>query len=162
MLHYGFDVGLRKVSVAVVTDTCQFRNAASYVGKSGEQRSRELRCLYQFVGELGIAPGDRVAVEAPVVAGPRNLRTSLQLAMSIGAVITAIDFLVNVQLVEPAKWKTITGNGHSTKSAIKDWLTELWPGLAKHCNGSQDLVDAMCIALWSIKAGNEYAELDDW
>lgn len=161
MLYYGIDVGVRKVAVASVTATGTLGMCFNSTVRPREQRSRELRDLCQVIRDVEILPGDQVAVEAPVVAGVRNLRTSLQLATSIGAVISGIEFLVNVTLVEPSKWKTITGNGHSTKTDVQAWLAREWPDLETACRGNGDMIDAMCIAVWNLRCGTKYAEADD-
>lgn len=92
-----------------------------------------------------------VFCEEPVVAGARNLRTSLKLAQSVGAIVTgATEQTPKVYLVPVSKWKTICGSGSAGKPQVTGWLSSTHPAYAALCDGSQDLIDACCIALYGM------------
>lgn len=90
-----------------------------------------------------------VVVEAPIVGISRNLRTGIRLGMVAGALTTsARQAGASVALVPPSSWKaTVIGHGNANKEAVSIWLRKRFPDWWDACNGSQDLVDATCLAL---------------
>ena len=92
-----------------------------------------------------------VFIEEPF-AGPRNLRTALKLAQTVGAIAAGVgEYTVRVYLASIPKWKEATsGAGNASKTQIADWLNHTHPNYAAHCDGSQDLIDACCISLYGL------------
>lgn len=87
-----------------------------------------------------------VFIEEPVLAGVRNIRTTIQIAETVGAVLSV---RFPTYLVPVPSWKKDTiGKGNASKDQIRDWLTAEHPRYAALCGGSQDLVDAACICLY--------------
>lgn len=89
--------------------------------------------------------------EEPVVAGARNLRSTILIAETVGVVL-ALD--ARVHLVPVASWKKATvGNGHASKEDVTQWLTEEHPDYARECRDtlqrhSQDLRDAAALYVY--------------
>jgi hypothetical protein len=90
--------------------------------------------------------------EAPV-AGARNLRTALKLAMSVGAIAAAITgFTERCYLVPVDRWKKGTvGHGGASKPDVALWLSGAHPEYSVACDGSQDLIDACAISCYGIQ-----------
>lgn len=87
-----------------------------------------------------------VWVEAPIVAGARNLQSSLKIAQATGVVHSVFPDTYEVAV---ASWKkTVCGNGNLTKDQVAAWLKENHPDIYRLVHHSQDLIDAACIALY--------------
>jgi Holliday junction resolvasome RuvABC endonuclease subunit len=90
-----------------------------------------------------------VVVEAPIVGISRNIRTGIRLGMVAGALTSsARQAGAQVVLAPPSSWKATTvGHGNAGKTDVSDWLRRRYPDWWDACTGSQDLVDATCLAL---------------
>ena len=90
-----------------------------------------------------------VVVEAPIVGISRNIRTGIRLGMVAGALTSsARQAGAQVILAPPSSWKATTvGHGNAGKTDVSDWLRRRYPDWWDACIGSQDLVDATCLAL---------------
>lgn len=104
---------------------------------------------------LDCAPaGDDVYVfiEGPLVAGARNIRTALKMAMAVGAIVSGVTrYTFRCYLVPVSKWKKATiGIGNASKDQVALWLNQVYPAYAALCGASQDLVDAACISRYGI------------
>jgi Holliday junction resolvasome RuvABC endonuclease subunit len=135
----GVDLGVRSVHIA--SDTYCWTIEAT---KS--ERAKEL----QFLSEklyLNFIKSDVYAyVEEPVVAGARNLRTSLQIAQVCGVVLSVL----NGELVPVSSWKKGTvGKGNAKKEDAANWLQEVHPVLHQRTK-RQDHIDATCIRLYGL------------
>ena len=110
-----------------------------------------VRLLYPLVQAW---PDEDIAVfcEEPVSAGARNLRTYGQLAMSVGAILSGTTlYTPKCYLVPVSKWKMVTvGSGNASKEQVALWLNRVHPSYALDCAGSQDLIDACCIARYGL------------
>lgn len=113
-------------------------------------------CLAQWGPDRWADPDEDTTVyvfcEEPVVAGARNLRTSLKIAQAVGAIVSgAAHSTLRTYLVPVSKWKKATcGSGSAGKPQVTDWLNHTHPAYAAACGGKQDLVDACCIALYGL------------
>ena len=88
-----------------------------------------------------------IYIEEPVVAGPRNLRSTILIAETVGMLLGVTRS--PCVLVPVTSWKKgTTGHGNSTKDEVADWLKEVHPSYSAQCDGDQDLIDATCIALY--------------
>lgn len=89
-----------------------------------------------------------VFVEEPVVAGARNIRTSLQMAQVCGVVLSVL----NGQVVPVSTWKkAVVGKGNASKEDVKEWLSNIqhrYPEAKQ-----QDHVDATCIRIYGETIG---------
>lgn len=95
-----------------------------------------------------------VCVEAPIVAGKRNLQSTIKIAGVYGVTLSVVGQWAPVVEVAVDSWKKATvGKGGVNKTVVTAWLRETHPLLYSGCfttSGSldQNLVDATCIALY--------------
>lgn len=91
-----------------------------------------------------------VVVESPIQGMSRNVRTGIQMAMVAGAIVVAARQAgAEVILAAPAEWKkAVVGFGNANKADVSTFLERHLPGLYTQCR-SQDMVDAVCIALYA-------------
>jgi Holliday junction resolvasome RuvABC endonuclease subunit len=110
-------------------------------------RNTELLVLRHWMQQVLEFDRDPVIFcEEPVVAGARNLRSTILVAETVGVVL-ALD--ARVVLVPVSSWKKRTvGRGNATKDEVSDWLKNEHPLYASHCRGDQDLTDAAAIYLY--------------
>lgn len=93
-------------------------------------------------------------IEEPVVAGARNLRTSLQIAQIAGVVMTKVS---KFTLVPVATWKkAVVGKGNASKDDVAEWLRVKRPELYERTAGIQDKIDANCIRLYGERFAARY------
>lgn len=121
---------------------------------------------------MSLATPFAIYVEEPVVAGARNLRSSLKIARSVGALMGACSAagMERVYLVPVSTWKAqVVGNGHASKDDIRTWLDSHQPEVSALCGDDQDLRDAACLALYgqglqrrvhAIRSGLQHEPLD--
>lgn len=113
------------------------------------QRSEELQFLAQSLSETFHKDEIYAFVEEPVVAGARNIRTSLQMAQVCGVVLSAL----NGEVVPVSTWKkAVVGKGNASKDEVKEWLFNSkrdFPASAK-----QDHIDATCIRIYGETVGH--------
>jgi Holliday junction resolvasome RuvABC endonuclease subunit len=105
--------------------------------------------LYRYVAGH-VFPQDVVYVEAPILAGVRNIQSTIKVAAAYGAVLAAVNSThARVVEVPVALWKVATqGKGNASKDDVAEWLHATHPDHHTECGGDQDLVDATCIALY--------------
>lgn len=83
--------------------------------------------------------------EEPVLAGARNIRSTILIAETVGLVLS---MPIPTRLIEVSTWKKIAvGNGHASKDDVSNWLKVEHPGYHHLCGGNQDLIDAAAIAV---------------
>lgn len=134
MVHLGD--GVRTLKFEVPT---KYRKGRAYVASTLHDQAK------WFLDEVGPAA---VFIEEPVVAGARNLRSSLLIAQVCGAVLVAAGMERVVRLTPVSSWKKETvGNGNAGKQDVRDWLDAAHPQVAAVCGHDQDLYDATCVAL---------------
>ena len=93
---------------------------------------------------------DVVAIESPIQGMSRNVRVGIQLGMVAGALaVAARQAGAHVIFAEPATWKkAVVGFGNANKADVAAFLERHHQGLHAQCS-SQDMVDAICIALYA-------------
>jgi len=98
-----------------------------------------------------------VFIEEPLVAGRRNLRTALQMAQVVGAIVgMVVEWTNRVYLVPVSTWKVNTvGKGNASKEDVAGWLTRYHSVYAAACDGRQDLIDACCIACYGRRVADD-------
>lgn len=92
-----------------------------------------------------------VYIEEPLVAGARNLQSSLKIARSVGVFMGACVAagITHTYLIPVATWKAkVVGHGNASKDDVRAWLAGHKPEIAEICGDDQDLRDAACIALY--------------
>lgn len=145
MRFVGIDLGLRSAYLAFIDNEDSLFLEQIVLKPNKMDRVQELTEIFDFCFPL--INGDKVFIEEPVVAGARNLRTSLQIAQTAGVVLLASGR--GTRLVPVTSWKKgVIGKGNATKEEISAWLAQKYPKYYKMCNGDQNLVDATCIALY--------------
>ena len=87
-------------------------------------------------------------IEAPVVAGVRNIQTTIKQSFVNGViqeVLVANGF--NTTLLAPTQWKSRAGvKGNADKATVCEWLQESNRWLYEELGEDQDLIDAAAVA----------------
>lgn len=84
--------------------------------------------------------------EEPVVAGRRNIRSTILIAETVGLILS---LPIPVYIVPVSSWKKETvGNGAASKDAVSQWLMLAHPDYYQLCGGNGDLIDAAAIAVY--------------
>lgn len=140
---WGVDLGTRSASIVGLGETL---HTASVTCAKNWDRYQELSWIARSVRSQ-VVLGDTVFVEEPPLAGSRNVRTALQLAQVLGAILSGVG--IEAYPVPVSSWKKGTvGSGNATKEDVSDWLSEQHPGYSASCGDDQNLIDATCIALY--------------
>jgi len=133
----GVDLGVRSVHVSTQS------HCFTYAADKKLERYQQIQYIYESMYDRFLHDRIYAFVEEPVVAGARNLRTSLQIAQISGAVLSVFDGT----LVPVSTWKKeIVGKGNATKDDIKEYL-KTQPEY-EFTKGKQDWIDATCIRLY--------------
>lgn len=149
----GIDLGARKITIVDV-DKEFFLHIE--IPKRAERplELKELQLKLHLLQDQGLLEGPKW-VEAPVVAGARNLQATIAIAQTNGITHAALS---DTHSVAVSSWKQRTvGKGNADKQAVRQWLMDEHPELAKHCGNNQDLFDATCIALYGRSAAEAMA-----
>lgn len=134
----GIDPATRKVTLSATA-----LGLVQHIVVPKSERARELseirnRMLNTFARWESIEKIERIYLEEAVVAGARNLRTSLSIAETVGAVLT---LGLPTTKVAVSSWKKATiGNGNATKEDVAKWYLETYPEGLNPDN--QDVCDA--------------------
>lgn len=158
MIITGVDCGVRKVAIATieVLDGApgeRSKHTAAAFESSSKNRQEQLLEVAEWTRTLTRVHGSElVYVEEPLVG--RGVRTSLQIAQVVGAVLSRLP--AHAYLVDNNAWKkSVCGKGGLAKSDIALWLKEQHPCYSANCDGvaghRQDAVDATCIALYGVQ-----------
>lgn len=142
-MSIGIDCGGQKIAIVDL----QTNYADVYDVRRKQDRNRVIREMARWVeNHSHWIAGRPVFVEAPVLAGARNIQSTIKVAQTTGAVLAGLD---NVREVAISSWKKRTvGNGNANKEQVRLWLDVTHPEIAHMCGGNQDLYDAACIALY--------------
>lgn len=133
----GVDLGVRSAHISTAMGCFTFESEKDW------PRGRQIQYIYDCMTERFIGNLYYAFVEEPVVAGARNLRTSLRIAQVSGAVLSAVEG----ELVPVSTWKKATvGSGNASKDDVRDWLSDK-PEYSK-AKESQDWIDATCLRLY--------------
>lgn len=134
----GVDLGVRSVHISTQDENFT-------ISSRKDVRYKEIDYIYR---EFSSKTGEQCTffIEEPVVAGARNLRSSLQIAQVSGALMATAR---KSYLVPVSTWKKeVTGKGNSNKEQVSQWLKTVHPDLYERTSGKQDFVDATCIRLY--------------
>lgn len=155
MIIAGVDLGVRKAAIAIFDDG--YLGNVAHLEVPPISRSQELRTLgYWSWQHLKMC--DSIYIEEPL--GGRNLRTSLRIAQTAGAVMASIGLVDNYLIPVDAWKKEVIGKGGVNKQAIASWLQANHPSYAEQCQGNQDRVDAVCIGLYGVLVHDRSGNLD--
>jgi len=145
----GIDLGARKVAISTFVDGELTLAQSLEVPKT--TRARELRTLGEWTfGYTKIA--NYAFVEEPLIG--RGVRSSLQIAQTAGAVMSAMGGLLAIdsRFVDNKTWKKqVVGNGNASKEMIEEWLKRTHPAYAALCGSNQDRIDAACIGIYGVQ-----------
>lgn len=121
-------------------------------------RGKEIRGLRAELEHwIGLDENPIVFCEEPVLAGRRNIRSTILIAETVGMVLS---MHAPVYLVPVSSWKKGTvGKGNATKDDVAEWLRKEHPDLSSMCGSDQDLVDAACICLYGSAISNRSVDL---
>lgn len=119
-----------------------------WFGSPKQNRAEEIHDCHMWVRSLEIA--GMVGIESPLVAGARNLRTALDMAMLCGGVCAAlVETGADIRMVAVASWKkAVVGRGNADKDEVARYVREQDPDFAGREGISQDAADAWCISRW--------------
>lgn len=162
----GADLSSRSVALILVeTETGQSQALKVSVSDKIMNRHEIIRQLSASVGSwLAEKRPDVLYIEEPLVAGARNLQSSLKIAQVAGALLCLSAGMERVYLVPVSTWKKDTvGHGNATKPEVRAWVDQHYPSIASVCGLDQDLYDAAAVALYgqgclarSDKLGSEF------
>lgn len=139
-MSVGIDCGGNKIAVYDLDNHHTF----VYETKGVVDRGASIRKMTAWLASLPLE--GVIWVEAPVLAGVRNIQSTIKVAQTTGIVHSALDQTYEVAV---SSWKKRTvGQGNASKPQVRDWLDENHPAIARMCRGNQDLYDAACIALY--------------
>ena len=144
-MSIGIDCGGSKIAVVTVTDE-QVTDFGVWEADPDAHRGVQLYEMGKHLTHRWYTKSrlHDVWVEAPLVAGVKNLQSSLKVAQSTGVVQAA---LYNVRQVAVSSWKKHTvGSGNADKNGVREWVQENHPQVYALLGHSQDLIDAYCIA----------------
>lgn len=147
----GVDLSSYSIAMVVLEDSKPYESYKVTVEtKYRKDRALVAHLLYTAALRLvTMSHPDAIFIEEPVVAGARNLRSSLLIAQVCGVMLVAAGMGRVVKLTPVSSWKVETvGHGNADKDAIRRWLDHVHPAIAKECGLDQDLYDASCVALY--------------
>ena len=111
-----------------------------------KDRNEVLRSARNWIDDRPHIFGSEVWVEAAILAGVRNIQSTIRIAEMVGVVLSSAN---NVRQVAVSQWKKATvGKGNVCKEEVSDWLLHHHKSSYDACEGSQDFIDATCIALY--------------
>ena len=146
---------MRKAAVAICYDG-ELKSSTSITLKKGD-RQEELAFLAEWVSSRLIMC-DYIVIEEPLIG--RGVRASLQIALTAGAVMSAVH-PIKSSFVPVKTWKKeVIGNGNADKEAVRMWLHNADGGYALVCGDDQDRIDASCIALYGAGLLDRASSLD--
>ena len=135
----GIDLGIRAIHISTPAKTYTLD-----VDRDKTRHAEVSTLMWLF--EQEVQRSWTCFIEEPVVAGVRNLRTTLQIAQISGMVLGVVD---EAYLVPVSTWKKeIVGKGNASKSEVAHWLQQHHPELY---TDNQDHIDASCIRLYGEK-----------
>jgi hypothetical protein len=145
-MHYGVDPGGSKLAIACAEEGWVMDFHATSTDPSVNKQA-----IGRWAAEV-IPVGAVVLLERALVAGARNLQSTIKVAETVGAVQAHLPGRA-VTLVAVSSWKKETlGHGGIDKPGIRKWIEARHPEIAAACLGPKggwdiDKADAWCIAL---------------
>lgn len=144
MAVVGIDLGIAKVAITALEGDVQYCYVRHSTAMTRGEQLFDLATYTSVILSTFTTP--TVFIEGVLVGN--NAKYSIQLAQTMGAVLSAlVDY--PVYQVNVGIWKKeVLGNGRSDKAAVRGWLEANYPAYAVSCDGDQDSYDATCIALY--------------
>lgn len=151
----GVDVGYRKIAVSC--PRAGWVTSIDFPAKKNVGRRQEVQKLASFMSDVvkmmyidKPSWSYKAVIEAPVVAGARNLQSTIKVAKTVGLVEALLaPHVMEIHAVAVSSWKSkVVGHGHASKEDVVKWVDSHLPEMTGLCEGNQDLHDATCIALY--------------
>jgi Holliday junction resolvasome RuvABC endonuclease subunit len=146
---WGVDPASKKIAMFTDNDGLIHRELIEVQKSDRNLELMSLRNHMEYVIKYDRDP--IIYCEEPVVAGARNLRSTILVAETVGMILC---LNAQVYLVPVSSWKKYTvGKGNATKDDVAAWLEEEHPDYARECRDTkqrpnQDLRDAAAIYLY--------------
>jgi Holliday junction resolvasome RuvABC endonuclease subunit len=147
----GIDLGIAKVAYSLWRDGVLVETHA--MESHHPLRTIQLLELSDDIYEAGKFTGpDYVFIEDVLIGN--NRKYSLQLAQSLGAVLSSLGLLsleqpLDVHLVNVSTWKKdVVGSGNASKEDVRNYIHEIHSAYAVSCGSDQDRYDAACIGYY--------------
>lgn len=151
-MYLGIDPGFTKTHAVLLDDRFEFVNGwhVKLDKVDPEKRPAAVAAMIADI-KLDLPIPMTVSIEAAVVAGARNLQSTIKQAYVIGAI--QAELLrgaraegYDVRLVAVSSWKkAVVGHGSSTKEQVAEFVRLRWPDIGER---AQDYYDAACIAAY--------------
>lgn len=157
MIIVGIDLGKNKAALSRFVD-----GELDFVGHTeihpDHHRGSALDIISAWC-RMWTQDADMIFIEEPLVG--RNVRGSLQIAQTAGAVMSRNPDKP-IYLVPVSSWKKeVLGAGNADKSSVSTWLDSHHPAYAVRCGTNQDRIDAVCIGLYGVSVDRRTAVLED-
>ncbi len=141
---WGCDPASKKL--ALFTDGDAGPRTALLLVKKTDRNTELLSMKNWLIDLLSHDPDPVIYVEEPVLAGVRNIRTTIIIAETVGMIL-ALHARVHVVPVDTWKKETV-GKGGVSKEDVSNWLAKEHTGYAELCSNDQDLTDAAAIFVY--------------
>lgn len=150
---WGVDIGVRSFYLAGIDTGGQLFLAKHDVPLHGKVKDQIPEVRWLELTELAINfkiyihENDKVYVEEPPLAGPRNIRIFGKLNQVVGTLVS--NCYGQAELVPVNTWKEkVIGKGGVNKEVVSDFLFAQYCDYAMKCDGNQNYIDAVCVALY--------------
>lgn len=151
----GIDLDSRSIAISVVSPSSHAATRMTRIvaPDSLTERAVILRYLLtELEMHLDWFTESATYIEAPVLAGARNIQSTIKIAGVYGLTLCHVGLWTPVVEVPISTWKkTTVGNGNASKEAVADWLKINHPEMHIQTMGDQNLIDATCIALYGVE-----------
>lgn len=151
----GIDPGMRRLTLY------SSEGMRDEVEVAKDERWNELRSLADYLRTAlqnwnRMKTIQRIYCEEPVVAGARNIRTTIGIAETVGMVLSCG---LPVTLVPVSSWKKeVIGNGSATKDQVREWY---FGGHTPGVEITQDTCDAAAITEYGVRDMDRARRLSD-
>jgi Holliday junction resolvasome RuvABC endonuclease subunit len=145
----GVDLGIHKV--ALFLWDVDVPHAVAWEAPHDYSRAQQLRHLAGYVHDMASTFDTNVVWIEDTLVG-NNIKYSISLAETKGAVMAALAAHVDVRLVNVSTWKKqVVGAGNANKDSVRDYIHVTHGAYAPLCGDDQDLYDACCVALYGLQ-----------
>lgn len=161
-VYVGVDAASKVLPIVVFDGSVESVPIVSLVKlaeSSGPRACRNgYRAVTNFIG--GIAEPSlkwtlKVSIEGVAIYDGGRAKAAVAQAYTVGAFQAAFyEYGAIIEFVPPSRWKKVVlGNGGLDKRGVASAVRRRWPDHYRLLEGSQDLIDAYCIARYSARDG---------
>jgi hypothetical protein len=150
---YGIDPSSKTIAVVKLTDDGVYVSSRKYVlmeTAGVEAVGWAFKCWRRYCATNKIGKGDLVVIEGAVLAGARNIQSTIKIAY-LNGVIQGVSRGTGATVVVVSIWewkRTFTGSGGASKEDVAAESSRRFPALGN----DQDLHDAAGIAVHGCEA----------